>query len=133
MLRILTGAAVLFAIVAGAIAADDKNPSIDEIMKKINHTKNGLHKKVGTELKTAMPNWTDLQKQMKEYTKFCEGLSKNDPPKGDKKNWEKLCKEYVENAKKLQDAIDKKDKTAATTAHTTITKSCKSCHDTHRD
>jgi len=129
----LTGAAVLFAIVAGAIAADDKNPTIDEIMKKVNHAKNGLHKKVGTELKTAMPNWTDLQKQMKEYTKFCDGLSKNDPPKGDKKNWEKLCKEYVENAKKLQDAIDKKDKTAASSAHSTISKSCKACHDTHRD
>jgi cytochrome c556 len=132
MLRTMTGAVILFTFVVGAIA-DDKKPTIDEIMKKVNHSKNGLHKKVGEGLKAATPSWDELQKQMKEYTKMCDGLSKNDPPKGDKKNWEKLAKEYAENAKKLQDAIDKKDKDAANKAHSTIGKSCKACHDAHRD
>jgi cytochrome c556 len=133
MLRILIGGGLLFAVVAGAIAADDKHPSIDEIMKKVNNAKTGLHKKVGEGLKSAAPNWDEMQKQMKDYTKLCSSLCKNDPPKGDKASWEKLCKAYAEEAKKLQEAVDKKDKDAANKAHKALSKSCKACHDAHRE
>src|SRR5262245_25981164 len=128
MRKILTGTAILAAVFAGVLFADDKTPAIDEIMKKVNG-KNGLHKKIGQGLKSASPSWDDLGKSMKEYEKFASNLGKNDCPMGDKKNWEKLTKQYAENAKKLQDAIDKKDKSAAETAHKAIQDSCKACHD----
>jgi cytochrome c556 len=134
MHKTLIGAALFATIALGAFATEDKTPSCGDIMKKINNPKAGLHGKIGKALKSdAAPAWDDMQKQMKDYHKLADALAKNEPPKGEKKDWEKLAKAYAENAKKLQDAINKKDKDAASKAHSAISKSCKACHDAHRE
>jgi cytochrome c556 len=68
----------------------------------------------------------------KEYADLCSGLGKNDPPKGDKKSWEKFTTEYAANAKKLDEAAEKKDKDAVQKMLKTLGASCNACHKQHK-
>lgn len=133
MRKLVTAAALLVAVVAGAVASQDKTPDISTIMKKLNGKAKGLHWKAKADLNAGTQNWEELAKLSKDYKKLAESLGKNEQPKGDKKSWEKLTKEYLNNVKKLDEAIGKKDKDAALKAHAAISKSCKTCHDAHQD
>lgn len=130
MRKVLCGLTLFSVAFAGVVFAAD-TPDIETIMKKVNG-KNGLHKAVAKGLEEASPKWDDLAKSMKDYKTYADALGKNECPKGEKASWEKLSKAYAANAKKLQDAIDKKDKAAAKEAHGALSKSCKGCHDNHK-
>jgi cytochrome c556 len=131
MFKILLGGILACAIQSPAWA-DDPLPSVSDIMTKVNGKKTGLNQKVTNGLKAAKPNWDELGKQTKEYKTLIDALAKNDPPQGDKASWTKLTKEYVENVKKVGDAVEKKDKDAADKAMTAIGKSCGACHKEHK-
>ena len=124
--------AMAFAFVTTlAVAGAVDNPDIETIMKKVNG-KNGLHKAIATDLKAANIDWDAEQKKSKEYYDLASSLGKNDPPKGDKKSWEKLTKSYADNAKSLNESCEKKDKPGANTALNKIQGSCMACHKAHR-
>lgn len=113
------------------IAADDKTPDIETVMKKVNGGK-GLHKSVAADLKARTIDWAAVAKKTKEYSELASALGKNEPPKGEKKSWDKLTKEYADNAKALNTAAEKKDKSATAAAHAKFMRMCKPCHDTHK-
>ena len=123
-------AAVTLVTVLGAGAAD--NPDIETIMKKVNAKKGGLHAALMSDLKAGTVDWDAASKKSKEYYDLVSSLGKNDPPKGDKKSWEKLTKDYTDNAKTLADSCEKKDKSGATGALGKISNSCMTCHRAHR-
>jgi cytochrome c556 len=124
--------AMAFAFVTTlAVAGAVDNPDIETIMKKVNG-KTGLHKAIATDLKAANIDWDAEQKKSKEYYELISSLGKNDPPKGDKKSWEKLTKSYADNAKSLNDACEKKDKSGVNSALNKIQGSCMACHKAHR-
>jgi len=110
----------LFAAVVGfAPAADDDDKpkhTIKEVMK-IAH-KDGLLKKITDGTGTD----DDKAKLLELYTE----LGKNAPPKGDKKNWEKLNTALVDAAKQVKEgkegAIDALKKASA----------CGVCHKAHK-
>jgi cytochrome c556 len=114
-----------------AVAGAADNPDIESIMKKVNG-KTGLHKAIATDLKAANIDWDAEQKKSKEYYDLASSLGKNDPPKGDKKSWDKLTKSYSDNAKSLNDACEKKDKPGANSALNKLGASCMTCHKAHR-
>jgi cytochrome c556 len=121
------------AVVAGhAVAADDKTPSVEDIMKKVNKRKAGLHDQVKEALKGGSPDWAAVQKETKEYSALADFLGKNDPPKGDKASWERMTKAYAANAKKLNEAAEKKDLSGAQASIDALSKSCMGCHRAHR-
>jgi hypothetical protein len=125
--------AAAFAFLAAFGAADAAdNPDIETIMKKVNSGK-GLHKALSKDLQESKVDWDSATKKSKEIHDLISDLGKNDPPKGDKKSWEKLTKEYAANAKALNEACEKKDKSAATSTQGKINRSCKTCHDAHKD
>jgi cytochrome c556 len=113
-------------------AADDKVPSVEDIMKMVNKKKGGLHSDVAELLKAGSPDWATLQDKTKKYAAMADFLGKNDPPQGDKSSWDKLTKAYAAEAKTLNAAADKKDKAAATAAMGKLQKSCMGCHKLHR-
>ena len=113
-------------------AADDKVPSVDEIMKAVNKKKGGLHADVADLLKAGSVDWTTVQDKTKKYSAMADFLGKNDPPQGDKKSWEKLTKAYAAEAKALYDAAGKKDKSGCNSAMGKLQKSCMGCHKVHR-
>jgi len=114
--------------VAGVIGA----ASIDEIMTKGHKAKTGLRAQIKSGAEMANPNWADIQKKSKEFVDLASGLVKNDPPKGDKASWEKLCKEYVDLVKAIDEAAAKKDAKALAAADKKLGASCKGCHDAHQ-
>jgi cytochrome c556 len=113
-------------------AADDKVPTIEEIMQKVNKRKGGLHADLGDALKAGKLDWEAVQKNTKEYAAFADFLGKNDPPKGGKASWERLTKNYAADAKMLNQAAEKKDKTGLAAAHRKLSGECMGCHREHR-
>jgi hypothetical protein len=128
-LALLVGAGLTL----NAIGADkEKEPTIKEIMTKAHKGGNSLIQKLGKELKAADPEWEAIQKQAKDLVKLGTSLGKNDPPKGEKDSWEKLTKEYLDNAKSLEKAANDKNKEKATESQKALSKSCMACHKAHK-
>jgi cytochrome c556 len=114
-------------------AADDKVPTIEDIMQKVNKRKGGLHSEVGDALKASPVDWAKVQTDTKQYSAMADFLGKNDPPKGSKQSWEKLTGTYAADAKALNAAAEKKDKAAAQTTWAKLSKECMGCHRAHRE
>jgi hypothetical protein len=121
--------AVTFA--AGATAsptADDKLPTISEIMKK-GHTKTDGYIDL---IKVAVKGekWEDAEKYAKTLEAFGEALGKNKPPKGEADSWEKLTKKYAENTKLVLKGTEDKDAKAVAKGLGGI--NCGECHKAHK-
>ncbi len=131
---VVFGAGLLgLAMVAGLGAAQkDKVPGVDEIMDKAHHSKKGLKVQIDQEAKKPKPDWDAIQKKSKEYAEVLAFLPKNDPPKGDKKSWEKLAKDFLEDAKALDEAAKKKNAKGLVEASKKLGGKCDACHDAHQ-
>jgi cytochrome c556 len=137
MKRSLVGFSLLafagMAIVVGSSAfADDKTPTIKQVMGKLTKGPKSLTPTIGKELKSAKPNWTTIQAQSAEFATLASALCLNDPPKGDKASWDSLAKAYSDDAKALDTAAQAKDKAGALSAHEKLAKSCMGCHKVHK-
>jgi hypothetical protein len=120
-------------MVLGASGArEEKEPTIKEIMTKAHKGGDSLLSTVGKDLKAAEPDWADVQTKSKELVKLGTSLGKNTPPKGEKESWEQLTKAYLDCAKTLEAAADKKDKETAAAAQKKLTTMCMNCHMVHR-
>jgi cytochrome c556 len=113
-------------------AADDKVPTIEDIMQAVNKKKGGLHTDVSDALKMGTIDWDSVQTKTKQYSAMADFLGKNDPPKGSKSSWAKLTKTYADDAKALNAAAEKKDKATATSAIKKLSGECMGCHKVHR-
>jgi cytochrome c556 len=132
MKKWLLGLAAAGLVLTNLGAADDKVPSVDEIMKMVNKKKGGLHTDVADLLKAGSIDWATVQDKTKKYAAMADFLGKNDPPQGDKSSWEKLTKAYSAEAKSLDAAAGKKDKAGATASMGKLQRSCMGCHKVHR-
>jgi cytochrome c556 len=128
------GAALAVGLVwaGGLAAADDKPASIKDIMTKAHKRGTGILMVVGTELRKPSPDFDALAPKTKQLADLGGQLAKNDPPKGEKESWQKLCKQYEDTAKALNDAVTAKDAASAKTAQGKLGKSCMACHQAHR-
>jgi cytochrome c556 len=120
---------------ASAGAQNGKTPSVKEVMKKINYRDTALCPSLGKMLKADAPNWDEIQKDVKQIVANVEELPKNDPPRGDRTNWNKLTGDYLADAKALDAAVQRKDKSGALAAHAKIANPayCTACHKAHRN
>jgi hypothetical protein len=132
MVAVLALAAVAALTLVPSRADDQKELTIKEIMTKAHKGGNSLIQVVGKELKAGEVDWDHVAEHAKDLLKLGKGLAKNEPHKGDKASWEKLTKQYEENATALVKAAEQKDKKAAQDAHRKLTSSCMSCHKVHK-
>jgi cytochrome c556 len=124
-------AAVSAVLLMGVALAQDKVPAIKEIMARLNKP-GGLYPTLSKELKDDDPDWGEVQQQAKTFTKMAAALGKNVPPKGDSNSWARLTQEYVDNARALEAAADKKDRPAAAAARLRLGgDACSICHKAH--
>lgn len=112
-----------------AVAADEKVPSIKQVMKTV-AGKEGLCAKCGAAGKEM--KWEEAQKLAKSLSACCANLPKNKCPKGDAASWEKLSKKYADQAAAVAKAAEDKDAQAYTAALAAFTKSCQECHKAHK-
>lgn len=129
----LLGGSLVAFLLAGAapVTADDKNPSNEEIMKKL-HGKTGAHKLIKKALADGSTDWDAIATHAKLYSDLSNLLEKNKPDMGDVKSWQKLSKSYAADAKALSEAVAKKDKEAVKTVFAKLSDSCDACHELHR-
>jgi cytochrome c556 len=113
-------------------AADDKTPSVSDIMKKCNGGPKGLCAIIGKGLQAKEPKWEDIQKEAKELVECATFLPKTKAPKGEQASYEKLSKGYLDIAKDIQAAADKKEQKDAVAAQKKLTGTCMECHKAHR-
>jgi cytochrome c556 len=134
MRRTKRGLAVcLIVVIAGTALAQEKVPTIKEIMSKLNKP-GGAYPTISKELKADDTDWAEVQDQAKSFTKLATLLGKNPPPKGDASSWGTLTKAYADNAQALEAAAAKKDKAAANSAREKLGgNSCRTCHKAHKN
>jgi cytochrome c556 len=126
----LTALGVAMVACSSMTAANNlDDPTIKEIMDKVNKGKDCLKNEIDADIKGA--KWDDLSTKAKELVPLAKALGKNDPPKGSKESWKKLTDSYAKAAEDLDAAATKKDATAAATAFKGLT-ACGACHMAHR-
>jgi Cytochrome C' len=119
-------------VVSSLMAADDKTPTIEEIMKKVPNK--GRNKGLAAQCADAAAagKWEDCQKMAAELKTLGDALGKNPCPKGDKASWEKLTKGFSANMETIEKGAKAKDAAEVKKGLDAFTKSCKTCHDSHR-
>lgn len=124
-------AAGLF-VVSGLNAAEEKTPTVEDIMKKVpNKGRNkGLCAKC-VDAATA-GTWDECQKMAAELKMLGEAMGKNDPPKGSKESWAKQTKMFADNMAAMEKGAKAKDADAVKAAFAAFGKSCMGCHSQHR-
>ena len=130
---LLTGALALAIIVSSNVfGAEDKSPSINEIMETLHGKdgKGGIKAKVTTAFKDKA--WDDVQAGAKDGDTQADSLSKGKPARGSEASWKKLTTAYEKNAQALTDAAEKKDAAKTKVALTKLSTSCGSCHGAHK-
>lgn len=132
-LYVLAGAMALAVLVSATAQGQDekkkKTPTIKRVMA-LTHGKNGFKGKFEAAVKDT--KWEDATKIAKDWEKCAENLAKNEPPKGEKEDWEKASKEYVKLTKDLIEGSEKMDGDKVKAALKGVGGSCKSCHTAHK-
>ncbi len=118
------------AVLAGARTQD--SATIKEVMDTLHKGDSAPLAKLKKAMKAESPDWSEVQKLTKDFEKYGAFLEKNDPPRGEKADFEKLAKAYYKNAKALDDAAKAEDKDKAQSALNKIGASCKNCHAAHK-
>jgi hypothetical protein len=129
---VLAGLALFVLTTGPAGGQGSKPPTIKEIMGKLHKGANSPLTTVRADLQAEQPDWAEIQRAAKNFVTFGTALTRNDPPKGDKQSWAKLTGGYLENARSLEAAAQRKNKVEAIAAHTRLNDSCKGCHSVHR-
>jgi cytochrome c556 len=132
MKRLMCLASTLATMALLAGATTQESATIKEVMDNLHKGGNAPLAKLKTALKAESPDWTKVQELTKDFIKFGALLEKNEPPRGDKADFEKLAKAYYKNAKALDDAAKAEDKGKAQAALNKIGASCKTCHTAHK-
>lgn len=131
-LRVVTAVALAaFGLTIGLgslTAADEKTPSISEIMKKSFGGKMSLKVKITAGVKGEA--WDDVKKLAAEFKTHGEDLAKNKCPKGDAESWKKLTAKFKDATAGVAEAADKKDAKALAASFGKV--NCKECHDAHK-
>ncbi len=125
-------AAMVVGLIGTFVLAEDKAPTIKEIMDKLHKGANPPIILIKRSLQSSDPDWEEIQKQTKEFAEMVEALEKNDPPKGDKSSWARLAKQYIANAKGMNAAAQNNDKRETLKFQAKLAGSCTTCHKAHR-
>jgi hypothetical protein len=131
-----TAACVGLAILALAVAREAggqvQPPTIKDIMTKLHKGADSPLTEVRAELQEDEPNWSDVQKHARAFVVLGSSLGKAQPPKGDRASWAKLTAQYLDSARALDAAAQKRNKAQTLAAHGRLNATCKGCHAAHR-
>lgn len=132
MKRLVCVASTLAILALAAGARTDDPPTIKEVMDKLHKGANAPLAKLKTALKSQSPDWQAVKEYTKEFVTYGAALARNDPPRGEKADFEKRADGYYTSAKALDDAAKAEDKAKASAALSKIGASCKGCHTAHK-
>ena len=131
----LTVGLLVLTLGVGALSAEDKKaedkvPTVEEIMKQGHAGTKSLKAKIENSAKAE--KWEDAKTSADALKVFGEALGKNTVEKGEAASWKKLSVKYAKTTADISAAVEKKDAKATTAALGALGKSCKECHDAHK-
>jgi cytochrome c556 len=106
--------------------------TIKEVMKALHKGADAPVSQLKNALKSDSPDWKVVQEAAKVYAKHSPDLVKNDPPKGEKADFEKLAKAFNEQSEKLNKAAKDQNLADARAAFGKLSTSCMDCHKAHK-
>ncbi|MCE9532369.1 MAG: cytochrome C [Planctomycetes bacterium] len=124
-------AMVVFTGSSSTVANNAAEPSIKDVMTKVNKGKPSLCAELKGGVSAKEPKWDELATKAKELTPLAKALGANKPPKGDDASWKKFTDAYAKAAEDLEKAIGAKDAKAAGAAMKVIS-NCGGCHGAHK-
>lgn len=127
---VLMAVCVLMSAPVGA--QPDRKLTLKQIMTNLHKGKAPIKMSIDNQLKSAEPDWDLVQKQTRQYRETIETIEGKDPKKGDKEAFARLVKAYIDEAKALEAAADKKDKAACVEVNDRMIKACTNCHKAHK-
>jgi hypothetical protein len=127
-LACLLGLAAVVLATGSARTADDKVPTIKEIMKKGHAKTDGYIAKIRADAKGG--KWDEAKEYAKTLAVFGEALGKNKPAKGTEASWKEQAAKYEGSTKATLAAVEKKDAAAVNKALGSI--NCAGCHKAHK-
>jgi cytochrome c556 len=110
----LLGLAAVVLASGSAMTADDKVPTIKEIMKKGHAKTDGYIAKIREDAKAG--KWDEAKEYAKTLAVFGEALGKNKPKKGGEESWKEQATKYQDSTKAALAAVEKKDAAAVNKA-----------------
>ena len=108
-----------------------KTPEVMESMKRMNKGNDAVMRVMRKELQEASHNWSDIQKQAKEYNTLAATMEKNNPPMGAKDSWSQLCRGYSGITQELDSAPRRRTKRRPR-PRAKLKTTCMTCHKAHR-
>jgi hypothetical protein len=133
-LKSVAGGVVLVSVLILALqpgGAEARDPTIKDVMSKLHKGLSPLGQ-LKRDLQEDDPPWAEIQKTTHQFVVLGAALGKNDPPRGDKESWAKLARQYLENAKAMDESAQKKDRDGALAGQARLAGSCNACHKAHR-
>jgi hypothetical protein len=124
----LLGLAAVVLASGSAMTADDKVPTVKEIMKKGHAKTDGYIAKIKADAKEG--KWDEAKEYAKTLAFFGEALGKNKPKKGTAESWKEQAAKYEASTKAALAAVEKKDAAAVNKALGSI--NCAGCHKGHK-
>jgi hypothetical protein len=112
--------------------AEEKVPTIVEIMEEAHRCRTAYVRLAGNECRKEEPDWSVVETRGKELVRMGKLLAKNTPPRGTKESWEQLTTVYVAHATLLEDAGRRKDRESANYHVRKLTAMCNTCHKSHQ-
>src|SRR4051812_32430243 len=92
------------ALISGRAGAEDESATLKSVMGKLHKGANSPFIQLKTQLKSASPNWAEVQKETKQLVELGGSLSKFEPPRGEASGYKSLATNYYNNAKALDAA-----------------------------
>lgn len=118
-------------VALSSVGAQEKTPDIKDIMGALHKGPECLRAKLARGMKSDSPDWDALQRETRDFVKLAEAMSKQAPPKGDKASWEKLTRQFTDQAKAMDQGARDKNLGELKAAHARMS-NCKPCHTAHK-
>ena len=128
-MMVFVAGVVAVAGIASGLSAQDKGPSIKQVMKAMNGPKGFVAKTVAA---GKSGDWDMAAKYGAKAAECSAALGKNTPKKGDAASWEMLSKKYAEVGADIESAAKAKDLDKLQAAAKTFGSACKTCHSAHK-
>ncbi len=105
--------------------------STKHVMDKVHVGKQSLLSVVNNDLRLAEPDWKSDEKNLTEIIRLMSMLTRQKPPRGSQKDWDKLLRDYVDGAKAARQNVKEHKLQPGRAALEKVILTCEECHDNH--
>jgi hypothetical protein len=140
-LRFAISIAVVAGLAAGAVLRAARSHAADKpgapkvstraVMIVVHSGKRSLLSRVSTDIGKPEPDWNAADKSLAEVIRLMSMLTKQKPPRGSQKAWDKLVEDYVQKVKVARQNVKEHKPRPARAALEKLGSTCDKCHDDH--